>query len=50
MLSLFEHKADTLKAIRAIKEASELFGDDDGFYLKAAVKFAAEFEEWTGFS
>jgi hypothetical protein len=29
--------------------AAETWGDTDEFYLKAAVKFADEFEHWGGF-
>jgi hypothetical protein len=29
--------------------ASETWGDEDEYYLKAAVKFADEFEHWGGF-
>jgi hypothetical protein len=33
-----------------MKEADALWGKKDGWYLKAAVKFADEFTGWTGFS
>lgn len=36
-------------ALRAMKVASETWGDDEQFYLRAAVRFAAEFEGWGGF-
>jgi Questin oxidase-like len=55
--------AHYVKGIRAIKEAKETWGDprgeregDEGkegmrdFYLKAAVRFAREFDGWGGFS
>ena len=47
-----EHKYDEhyVKGVRAMKEAAALWGDDDKFFEKAAVKFATEFEEWQGFS
>ena len=32
-----------------MKEAAQTWGDSDLFYLKAAVKFADEFESWGGF-
>jgi hypothetical protein len=32
-----------------MKEASETWGDDEQYYLRAAVKFATEFEGWGGF-
>lgn len=41
--------AHYVKAIRACREAASTWGDADGFYLKAAVKFAEEFTEWGGF-
>lgn len=47
-----EHKFDEhyVKGIRAMKEAAKVWGDDDRYFEKAAVKFALEFEEWQGFS
>lgn len=36
-------------ALRAMHVVSETWGDKDHFYLKAAVKFADEFEHWGGF-
>lgn len=33
-----------------MKDAAELWGDDDGWYLGSAVKFADEFDGWTGWS
>lgn len=36
-------------AIRAIKEASKFGTRDPGWYLKAAARFAAEFEYYGGF-
>ena len=46
-----EHKLDAhfVKAVRAIKEAGAVWGDEDQFYEKAAVKFVREFEGWGGF-
>jgi hypothetical protein len=46
-----EHSADAhyVKAIRALKEAAQTWGDSDQFYEKAAVKFADEFDGWGGF-
>lgn len=41
--------AHFVKACRAMKEAADTWGDEDGFYLRAAVKFAAEFDGWGGF-
>ncbi|GAD97228.1 hypothetical protein NFIA_069170 [Paecilomyces variotii No. 5] len=45
------HSTDAhyVKAIRACKEAAETWGDPDAYYLKAAVKFADEFNGWGGF-
>ena len=47
-----EHKFDEhyVKGIRALKEAAMLWGDNDAFFEKAAVRFAREFDEWKGFS
>ena len=41
--------AHYVKGLRAMKEASQTWGDEDLFYLKAAVKFALEFNGWGGF-
>ncbi|PGH17222.1 hypothetical protein AJ80_04931 [Polytolypa hystricis UAMH7299] len=38
-----------IKALRALKEAANTWGDEDEFYLKAAVKFADQFDGWGGF-
>ena len=38
-----------VKALRAIKEAAQTWGDNTEFYLKAAVKFGEEFAGWGGF-
>ncbi|KAK5002104.1 hypothetical protein LTR28_011826, partial [Elasticomyces elasticus] len=35
---------------RAMKEAANLWGDEDKYILKAAVSFAAEFDGWGGFN
>ena len=35
--------------LRALKEFAEVFGEKDGLYLKAAVKFADQFDGWIGF-
>jgi hypothetical protein len=32
-----------------MKAASETWGDDTQFYLKAAVRLAEEFQDWGGF-
>ncbi|KAL1961795.1 hypothetical protein VTN77DRAFT_1045 [Rasamsonia byssochlamydoides] len=46
-----DHSTDAhyVKAIRALKEAAQTWGDPDRFYEKAAVKFADEFRGWGGF-
>lgn len=46
-----EHSTDAhyVKAIRALREIALTWGDDETFYLKAAVKFADEFSGWGGF-
>ena len=38
-----------MAALRALKEAAKTWGDDTTFFLKAAVKFADEFDDWGGF-
>ncbi|KAN0074045.1 Protein of unknown function (DUF4243) domain containing protein [Elaphomyces granulatus] len=45
------HSTDAhyVKAIRALKEGAQTWGDADKFYLKAAVKFSDEFDGWDGF-
>lgn len=37
------------KALRVMRDSQELFGSDDGFYLKAACKLGSEFRDWAGF-
>lgn len=37
------------KVVRAPKAFAEAFGEKNGFYLKAAVKFVTEFRGWEGF-
>ncbi|MCJ1313482.1 hypothetical protein MMC25_007160 [Agyrium rufum] len=46
-----KHSIDAhyVKALRSMKIASDTWGDEDQFYLKAAVKFGAEFDGWGGF-
>ena len=39
-----------VKALRSLKEAARTWGDEDEFYLKAAIKFGDEFDGWGGFS
>ncbi|KAL8749719.1 MAG: hypothetical protein Q9184_006698 [Pyrenodesmia sp. 2 TL-2023] len=41
--------AHYVKALRAMKTAAQTWGDEDYFYLKAAVRFANEFNGWGGF-
>ncbi|KAF2270476.1 hypothetical protein CC78DRAFT_611373 [Lojkania enalia] len=41
--------AHFVKALRSMQVASETWGDSSQYYLKAAVKFADEFEHWGGF-
>jgi hypothetical protein len=41
--------AHYVKALRAMREAGRTWGDEDGFYLKAAVGFAEGFDHWGGF-
>ena len=38
--------AHYVKALRAMKESAQTWGDNDLFYLKAAVKFGEEFDSW----
>lgn len=35
-----------VKALRALKEAAKTWGDDEKFYLKAAVRLADNFDHW----
>lgn len=46
-----KHSMDAhyVKALRAMKEAANTWGDEEGFYLKAAAKFGEEFNGWGGF-
>lgn len=37
------------KVVRAPKEFCETFGDKDGYYLKAAIKYVTTFDGWEGF-
>jgi hypothetical protein len=43
-----KHRFDAhfVKACRALREAGRTWGDDDHYYLKAAVRLAAEFDGW----
>ncbi|KAL8722611.1 MAG: hypothetical protein Q9225_000917 [Loekoesia sp. 1 TL-2023] len=41
--------AHYVKGLRAMKTAAETWGDEDEFYVKAAVRFADEFDGWGGF-
>ncbi|KAL9586291.1 MAG: hypothetical protein Q9212_001009 [Teloschistes hypoglaucus] len=45
-----EHALDAhyVKALRAMKTAADTWGDNDEFYLKAAVRLAEEFDGWGG--
>lgn len=43
-------EAHYVKAIRSLREMASTWGDQDAFYLKAAVKFAEEFNGWGGFN
>ena len=38
--------AHYVKAVRALKECANVWGDPEQFFLKAAVKFASEFKGW----
>ena len=38
-----------VKALRALKEAATTWGDNEKFYLKAAVRLADNFDHWGGF-
>ena len=46
----WSYDAHFVKALRAMKEAAQTWGDGDSFYLKAAVKFAQQFDGWGGFA
>jgi hypothetical protein len=41
--------AHYVKALRSMHEASTTWGDPNNFYLRAAVRFADEFDGWGGF-
>ncbi|KAH0841586.1 hypothetical protein AYO21_01179 [Fonsecaea monophora] len=50
--SKWKFDAHFVKACRAMREAERVWGghgDDDRYYLKAAVKFSSEFNDWGGF-
>ncbi|KAF2756701.1 hypothetical protein EJ05DRAFT_512327 [Pseudovirgaria hyperparasitica] len=49
--SAWSADAHFVKALRAMKVAAETWGGDEEeqFYLKAALKFADEFDDWGGF-
>ncbi|TKA22326.1 hypothetical protein B0A50_08051 [Salinomyces thailandicus] len=49
LLSRYRTDAHYVKALRSMHEASKVWGDPNGFYLRAAVKFGEEFEGWGGF-
>ncbi|KAI9927811.1 hypothetical protein ASPWEDRAFT_173462 [Aspergillus wentii DTO 134E9] len=42
--------AHYVKALRALRETAATWGDPENYYLKAAVKFAEEFNGWGGFN
>ncbi|PGH09670.1 hypothetical protein AJ79_05636 [Helicocarpus griseus UAMH5409] len=42
-------EAHFIKALRALKEAARTWGDDDGYFIKAAVKLVDEFRGFGGF-
>ena len=41
--------AHFVKGLRAMKEAAQTWGDQEKFYIKAALKFGEEFDNWGGF-
>ncbi|KAI9756167.1 MAG: ER membrane complex subunit 3 [Chaenotheca gracillima] len=41
--------AHYVKALRAMQSASETWSDSSSWYLRAAVRFASEFNNWGGF-
>lgn len=49
--ALSRGKADAhyFKAVRALRDSAKLWKEDEEFFLKAAVKFAWEFDGWGGF-
>ncbi|KAL2829758.1 hypothetical protein BDW59DRAFT_33871 [Aspergillus cavernicola] len=42
-------EAHYIKALRAMRDMARTWGDPEGFYLRAAVKFADGFNGWGGF-
>ncbi|OJD36921.1 mgs207 protein [Diplodia corticola] len=45
----WRNDAHFVKALRAMKNAADTWGDPDQFFLKAAVRFATDFDGWGGF-
>ncbi|ODM15120.1 hypothetical protein SI65_09359 [Aspergillus cristatus] len=41
--------AHYVKVLRVLREAAGTWGDEEGYYLRAAVRFAEEFIGWGGF-
>jgi hypothetical protein len=35
--------------LRSLKVCAETWGDENKYYVKAAIKFADEFDHWGGF-
>lgn len=38
-----------VKVVRALKFGADMYGEKDGWYLKAAVRFITDFHGWSGF-
>ncbi|KAI9779995.1 MAG: hypothetical protein M1816_003277 [Peltula sp. TS41687] len=49
LTSRHRNDAHYVKGLRAMKEAARTWGDEHDWYLRAAVRYADEFESWTGF-
>lgn len=49
LTSKHRNDAHYVKALRAMKEAANTWGDKDDWFLRAAVRFGEEFDHWTGF-
>lgn len=45
-LKMDKKEVHYIKAVRALRDAARLWKEDDKFFLKAAVKFTWEFEDW----
>jgi hypothetical protein len=40
---------EQIPGLRSLKVCAETWGDENKYYVKAAIRFADEFEHWGGF-